>query len=283
MTTHVVADDVLGSIARKRWELDRRLMEGSLDPFLVSIALQQIIEGKFLFDDLFAHFKKLLLPLDKQLEKIRYHNENTWNGAIPELWLERVDVSSDHKQSVTDLELLHVEGHSADNTVAMLWSAIVAETPDLEHKIKMPPEPLRLHAPELLTPHHTRPCIRKVRLDLVAHWDKKIGQGLGAKEIRGDFHPVPQEVFAHGEVLSALAWHPGLIYRMDGKNFPFMDLAGYDLKVNEETRIPYVCRNRTGELELSEWHGTEHDPRFSAPVVLDPVPKEFRDSEPEEA
>lgn len=48
-TSPVVADDVLGRILRKETDLNRRLMEGSLDPDAVELALtklQLIIEGK---------------------------------------------------------------------------------------------------------------------------------------------------------------------------------------------------------------------------------------------
>ncbi len=70
MTTHVVADDVLGGIARKQWELSRRLMEGSLDPVIVSTGLQEIIEGKIGF----ARYPYLLDP-EEQFELILRYNQ----------------------------------------------------------------------------------------------------------------------------------------------------------------------------------------------------------------
>lgn len=42
---HVVADDVLGRIARKVSELFRRILEGSIDPDRTSALLQMVIEG----------------------------------------------------------------------------------------------------------------------------------------------------------------------------------------------------------------------------------------------
>ena len=44
-TKHVVADDQLGQIARRWWEVNRRLMEGTLNPTLVAHNLQVTIEG----------------------------------------------------------------------------------------------------------------------------------------------------------------------------------------------------------------------------------------------
>ncbi|MEK7604048.1 MAG: hypothetical protein AAB461_02930, partial [Patescibacteria group bacterium] len=46
MTTHIVADDTLGTISRRMWEVQRRLMEGTLDPSFVARNLQSIVEAK---------------------------------------------------------------------------------------------------------------------------------------------------------------------------------------------------------------------------------------------
>ncbi|MDP3900612.1 MAG: hypothetical protein Q8Q23_06065 [bacterium] len=51
-TKHVVADDVLGTITRRWWEVLRRVMEGTLNPDVVANALQQIVEGRFENDHL---------------------------------------------------------------------------------------------------------------------------------------------------------------------------------------------------------------------------------------
>jgi hypothetical protein len=45
-TKHVVADDILGQLARKQQELTRRVLEGTLDPKWVLRTLQQLIEGR---------------------------------------------------------------------------------------------------------------------------------------------------------------------------------------------------------------------------------------------
>ncbi len=45
-TKKVVADDTLGQIATKQWELYRRAKEGTLDPNLILGALQRIIENE---------------------------------------------------------------------------------------------------------------------------------------------------------------------------------------------------------------------------------------------
>ena len=46
MTTKIVADDLLGKVAIKQWELYRRVKEGSLDVHSVLRALQGIIENE---------------------------------------------------------------------------------------------------------------------------------------------------------------------------------------------------------------------------------------------
>jgi len=45
MTTHVVSDDLLGKINRRWWEVQRRVMEGTIDSDLVAHNLQATIEG----------------------------------------------------------------------------------------------------------------------------------------------------------------------------------------------------------------------------------------------
>src|SRR3990167_5953457 len=45
MTTHIVADDILGRISRRMWEVQRRLLEGTLDPSGVARSLQSIVEA----------------------------------------------------------------------------------------------------------------------------------------------------------------------------------------------------------------------------------------------
>ena len=45
MTTHIVADDTLGTISRRMWEVQRRLLEGTLDPSFVARNLQLTAEG----------------------------------------------------------------------------------------------------------------------------------------------------------------------------------------------------------------------------------------------
>ena len=46
MTTHVVADETLGKISKRMWEVQRRLMEGTLDPEEVARNLQLTAEGR---------------------------------------------------------------------------------------------------------------------------------------------------------------------------------------------------------------------------------------------
>ncbi len=47
-TKHVVANDALGKITKRWWEVIRRVMEGTLDPDVVADSLQRIVEGKLL-------------------------------------------------------------------------------------------------------------------------------------------------------------------------------------------------------------------------------------------
>lgn len=46
MGKHIVTDDILGQITRKEWDLNRRIMEGSIDPIMVLQNLQRLIENQ---------------------------------------------------------------------------------------------------------------------------------------------------------------------------------------------------------------------------------------------
>ncbi len=46
MTKHIVADDILGTISRRSWEIQRRVMEGTLDPSFVTRNQQRIAEAQ---------------------------------------------------------------------------------------------------------------------------------------------------------------------------------------------------------------------------------------------
>lgn len=234
MTTHVVADDVLGGVARKQWELDRRVLEGSLDPAYVTAALQEVLEGKFELTDKFARFTPLLLTLEQQFELICRYNQQYWDGYFSDKELEayRPKLVSDHQQSVTDLLVFHVEFGSLEETIEMWWRVFMGEQPGHWRW-----ESLKLDSQHcMLVPSHvaTYPpkTITQVRLNLVSHWEPEEGRTL--EQVR-ERVAASGEILAHTEVMSAYGLHTALFREQDGDTLPWADLAGTDVMVPGES------------------------------------------------
>lgn len=83
-TKHVVADDVFGTIAKRQWELSRRVLEGTLDPDWVAKELQRVIEGLKIHPVIISKIFELTLdgddPINDPMEMIRS------NGFDPDAW-----------------------------------------------------------------------------------------------------------------------------------------------------------------------------------------------------
>lgn len=86
---------------------------------------------------------------------------------------------------------------------------------------------------EGIEPFH-EPGIRWVMLDLGAHWNGQDG-------VRP--HDVRDKDSAHAEVLAAAGHFPGWPRAMDGKNVPYVWIAGYQVMLPSEdawTRVPFL-------------------------------------------
>lgn len=208
-------------------------------------------------------FTDFLLPLDDQLEKLRQHNATTWENRFS---LDSFEISSGHQQSVENLEILHIEGETPGETMELLWAAIQAA-----------------HGSALRLPHVRGDCISLcsepglvktyapgiywVRIDLTQYWFRKGGvSSLAARR-----HAQAKGLkLAHGEVLSAFAWHPELLMQMDGRNFPSMRLAGYDLKVDGGLEVPGLWLHREDNAPRLDSFELDHvDTLDAAPVILE--------------
>jgi hypothetical protein len=79
MTRHnLVADEQLGLITRRQWELNRRVLEGSLDPDTVAKALQIVLEGHFPTGRS-PHLSDLYVSAEQQIENMRrWNTERDW-------------------------------------------------------------------------------------------------------------------------------------------------------------------------------------------------------------
>ena len=250
------------------YEIQKHLLNGSLSPLVARRPLQDIVEGKFSADTRFERYVPMLLSLDEQQELLVRYNREYWGSRFTYEQLHElsVDTTRDHVQSVDDLEILHVEFGSIEETVEMWWKVFVGEQPDSWRwdGLKLDTEHIRF------SPNTTKyePGVHRVRINLVAHWEPEDGRTVDeVRKQASDTH----EILAHSEVLSAYGLHSALLREQDGDNLPYADMAGYEATVPGGDAWRYVpCLdwsrfNRRVGLD-AYWSGNRIQ-RWAAPVL----------------
>lgn len=266
MTTHVVADDVLGRVARKEWELNRRIMEGSVDPAYAAAALQEIIERKFVLTDKFGRYTDKLLSLAEQLDLLKRYNKQYWEGRLDDPLDHYTTWVSDHLQRVDDLEILHVEFGSPAETIEMWWRVWVGEQPKSWRwdELKLDPEHFQLLAENV---DRYEAGIHRLRIDLTAHWEPETGRTLEEVRVQAK---VNGETLAHTEVMSAYGLHTALLREQDGENLPYSDMAGTDVSVPCSSRPHALYASWfpfSGGVRLDASGVGDRDRSWAAPVL----------------
>ena len=108
-----------------------------------------------------------------------------------------------------------------------------------------------------------QPGVRRVTLDLGAHWDAV--HPTRSIDIRG-------RDSAHAEVLAAAAHFPGWVRAMDGMTVPFALLSGYQVTLVEPEswrRLPCLSWNESrATLSLTAHWADIFAPRWSSPVCV---------------
>lgn len=153
-TKHVVADDVFGKINRKQWEINRRILEGSLNPEKVLKRLQSIVENSNMSFEIEnqRHFKiadtvyELQMP-DAKVTDLRKYAESTnffyrafhWQTESHDLKYSEKRLNRKRKarvrlaQVTTDIKLdvLKYELQRAGITLASGWelAAFISQSP----------------------------------------------------------------------------------------------------------------------------------------------------------
>ena len=217
----------------KRWhEIFKRVGNGTLDPKSTYDALQLIIEGKFpLVFDPFFKYVHLLLSLDQQLALLRKYNEKYWNGAIPEDMFAAVNTTSDHVQQIEDLEILYVQ-FGSDKQTFENWVAVIKDKqPNVwfDDSLGNGYDIRRLGT----NTHQYTFGIYRVHINLAAYWEPKKGRSVDnvRQQVKGT-----TEQLAHAEVFAAYALHIELFLQADGRNLPWFDAAGYEVKASGSDR-----------------------------------------------
>jgi hypothetical protein len=226
---------------------------------------------------LLGQHEALLLSLDEQRERLREFNERFWDGALSAQELAAVDTSGDHPQSVDDLELLYVEFGSPATNVNRWWSVIVSSQPRSSRWLGAVIDDDHLRLAEPVAQYSAG--IHRVRLNLVANW--RPASGRTVEQVRAA--AVQQNrLVAHAEVLAAYGLHPQLLERLDGDTLPFVDLAGFELRLPGDSSwnlCPSVYWPRGGQrvdMDVYFVDGIGYD--WAAPTLVDSAGPIVRDT-----
>jgi hypothetical protein len=212
----------------------------------------------------------MFVPLEEQLDNVqRWNEERDW-GFGPDdfesvdLWPER-----HHDPLVTDVIAVYLPGNDAldgvRRTCDELWNVVADQHPNAwcwDEKC-WDKNLIGIKQVRLLYGIVHRPGIRRVTIDLGAHWDL--------------VHPtrsidVRSKESAHAEVLAVAAHCPTWLRAMDGVRVPYALLSGYQVTLVEQEswrRLPCLSWNESRETVSLTAHWADiYGPRWSSPVCL---------------
>ena len=214
----------------------------------------------------------MFVSLPAQLEDVRrWNDERNW-GLGPDDFA-GVDLSPTHHDDplVVDVIAVYLPGDEeldgVRRTCDELWTVAAEQYENSwcwDQKCWDQALVARKHV-RLLHGIPHQPGIKRVTLDLGAHWDP--------------VHPtrsidVRSTHSAAAEVLAAAAHFPGWVRAMDGIAVPYVQLSGYQITlVLEESwrRLPCLSWNESRKtLSLTAHWSDIYAPRWSSPVCLSP-------------
>jgi hypothetical protein len=218
--------------------------------------------------------EKMFISLERQLQNVRRWNEEREWG-LPVAQIEAVDVTPrEHDDPlIVDLVAVYLDTtrrlDGVRRTCDELWRIAAEQQPhawsfDWESdQWKHDPKPVRL-----LDGIEHQPGVRRVTVDLGAHWEPGRKNYIRPRNIRGADS-------AHAELLAAAAHFPDWIRAMDGKSVPYVWLSGYHLNVPEDSthRLPglaWVRHRRTMSLTANWADHSGHD--WASPIRLEENP-----------
>jgi len=222
------------------------------------------IPPKYLFD-----------PLTTQLANVRrWNSDREWGFSDAEL--DTVDLTPRvHADPlVVDVVAVYLDAEfrgddegvmdGVRRTCHEMWDVATERQPDtwcwdwIRHAYESKPKPVRL-----LPGIEHRPGVRRVTVDLGAHWVP--GRHVRPRHIRG-------RNSAHAEILAAAAHFPRWARAMDGLSVPFIWLSGYQVTYPEAATderllaLAWVHYRRT--LSLSVARADHSANGWASPVCL---------------
>lgn len=217
--------------------------------------------------------RHMFAPVAEQLANVRrWNRERGWGLPDHELnrELSRIDLTAgEHRHPlVADVVAVYLPGDGrldgVRRTCHELWTVAAEAMPnswswDWYHDRWLhSPKPVRL-----LDGLTHRPGVRRVAVDLGAHW--VFGRYYRPIRVRGGDS-------AHAEVLAAAAHFPRWLRSMDGQSVPFTWLAGYQVTIPERAAYRHMpAMSWTGWRSTLSLMADDADIAYSGwscPVVL---------------
>jgi hypothetical protein len=209
-------------------------------------------------------------PVAEQLDNVRRWNEERGWG-FTERDFEAIDVTpvSHTDPLVVDVVAVYLDGDDeldpVRRTADELWAVASELYPNSwcwDEKCWDLSLVGRKHVRLLYGIAH-RPGIRRVTLDLGAHWDPV----YPTRSI-----DVRSTDSAHAELLAAAAHFPYWVRSMDGTSVPYVLLSGYQVTLVEQEswrRLPCLSWNESRSmLSLTAHWADIYGPRWSSPVCV---------------
>lgn len=228
-------------------------------PELAELMLQPLKEQ-------YVRYADKLLSLEAQFALIRRYNVSYWDGYFSDKELGAYSPKriSDHEQSVKDLEILHVQFGSLQETIEMWWKVFVGEQPGYWRykSLKLDSEHLKLLDSNVAT--YPAKTITKVRINLVSLI------GLEDEEVR-EWASESGGTLAQAEVMSAYGLHTALFREQDGGNLPYSYMAGMPLTFasgSEPYALYVYWLSAVREARLDVHRASSCNWYYSAPTIL---------------
>jgi hypothetical protein len=216
----------------------------------------------------------MFISLERQLQNVRHWNEEReWGLPVAELQAVDTTPRAHGDPLIVDLIAVYLDStrrlDGVRRTCDELWKVAADQQPhawsfDWEwDEWRQDPKPVRL-----LDGIEHRPGVRRVTVDLGAHWEPGRKNYIRPRNIRGTDS-------AHAELLAAAAHFPDWVRAMDGKSVPYVWLSGYQLTVPEDSthRLPglaWVRHRRTMSLTANWADHSGHD--WASPVRVEEDP-----------
>jgi hypothetical protein len=212
----------------------------------------------------------MFVPLVEQLDNVRRWNEERGWGFGPSDFEAIDQAQTDYEDPlVADVVAVFLPGDEeldpVRRTCHELWGVLTDEYPNVWCWDEKAWDKKLIGIKQVRVLHGIvhQPGIRRVTLDLGAHWDPVTP--TRSIDVRSKYS-------AHAEVLAAAAHFPHWARAMDGTTVPYTQLSGYQVTLVEQEswrRLPCLSWNEArSTLSLTAHWGDIFAPRWSSPVCL---------------